>query len=82
MNIKNKPAVQMNQKDQIIYGLIRERDLLRMENQYLTEQIERIQKGIKVQLPSFYKPPVELPPINSATSKSASVPKATKKPVS
>jgi hypothetical protein len=35
MNIKNKPVIQMEEKDQIIYGLIRERDLLRLENQYL-----------------------------------------------
>lgn len=39
MNIKNKPIVQMEEKDQIIYGLIRERDLLRLENQYLKDQI-------------------------------------------
>ena len=30
MNIKNKPVVQMEEKDQIIYGLVRERDLLRL----------------------------------------------------
>ena len=30
MNIKNKPVVQMEEKDQIIYGLMRERDLLRL----------------------------------------------------
>lgn len=30
MNIKNKPVVQMEEKDQIIYGLARERDLLRL----------------------------------------------------
>lgn len=30
MNIKNKPVVQMDPKDQIIYGLIRERELLKL----------------------------------------------------
>jgi hypothetical protein len=39
MNIKNKPVVQMEEKDQIIYSLARERDLLRLENLYLREQI-------------------------------------------
>jgi kinesin family member 12 len=50
MNIKNKPVIQMEEKDQIIYGLARERDLLRLENQYLREQIEKITKG-KVTIP-------------------------------
>lgn len=39
MNIKNKPVIQMEEKDQVIYGLQRERDILRLENQYLREQI-------------------------------------------
>jgi hypothetical protein len=52
MNIKNKPVVQMEEKDQIIYGLARERDLLRLENQYLREQIEKITKG-KVPIPKM-----------------------------
>lgn len=30
MNIKNKPVIQMDPKDQVIYGLIRERELLRL----------------------------------------------------
>jgi kinesin family protein 12 len=30
MNIKNKPVVQMEEKDQVIYGLSRERDLLKL----------------------------------------------------
>ena len=41
MNIKNKPVVQMDQKDQIINNLQREIDLLRMENRYLREQLQR-----------------------------------------
>lgn len=52
MNIKNKPVIQMEEKDQIIYGLARERDLLRLENQYLREQIEKISKG-KVTIPKL-----------------------------
>lgn len=50
MNIKNKPVVQMEEKDQIIYSLARQRDLLRLENLYLREQIEKISKG-KVVIP-------------------------------
>ena len=45
MNIKNKPVIQMEEKDQIIYGLIRERDLLRLENQYLKDQIDKATGG-------------------------------------
>ncbi len=32
MNIKNKPVVQMEERDQFLYRMIRERDLLRIEN--------------------------------------------------
>ncbi len=45
MNIKNKPVIQMEEKDQIIYGMMRERDLLRLENDYLRSQIEKATKG-------------------------------------
>jgi hypothetical protein len=37
MNIKNKPVMQMGERDQIILNLTRERDLLKMENTYLRE---------------------------------------------
>ena len=35
MNIKNKPVIQMDAKDQIIFNLRREIQLLKMENDYL-----------------------------------------------
>ena len=35
MNIKNKPVVQMDAKEQIIYNLKREIQLLRLENDFL-----------------------------------------------
>jgi len=37
MNIKNKPVVQMDAKEQIIYNLKREIYLLKLENEYLKE---------------------------------------------
>jgi kinesin family protein 12 len=37
MNIKNKPIIQMDAKEQIIYNLKREIHLLRLENEYLKE---------------------------------------------
>lgn len=39
MNIKNKPVVQMDAKEQIIYNLKREIYLLKLENEYLKEQV-------------------------------------------
>lgn len=41
----------------------------------MTEQIERVTKGIKVQPPSFKKSHVDLPPITNSTNKSMSVSK-------
>lgn len=37
MNIKNKPIVQMDAKEQIIFNLKREIQLLKMENDYLKD---------------------------------------------
>ena len=66
MNIKNKPIVQMEEKDQIIYGLMRERDLLRLENQYLREQIEKSTKG-KAIMPKVEASKKALPPLSKGT---------------
>jgi len=41
MNIKNKPVILMEAKDQVVYNLQQERKLLKMENQYLREQLQR-----------------------------------------
>lgn len=41
MNIKNKPVIQIDQKDQTIVTLQKEIDLLRKQNIYLREQYER-----------------------------------------
>jgi hypothetical protein len=45
MNIKNKPILQMDAKEQIIFNLKREIQLLRMENSYLKEQVTRLNGG-------------------------------------
>ena len=45
MNIKNKPILQMDAKEQIIFNLKREIQLLRMENTYLKEQVTRLNGG-------------------------------------
>lgn len=39
MNIKNKPVLQMDAKEQIIFNLRREIQLLKMENEYLKEKL-------------------------------------------
>lgn len=39
MNIKNKPVIQMDEKEQIIFNLRREIQLLKMENEYLKDKL-------------------------------------------
>lgn len=39
MNIKNKPVIQMDEKEQELMNLIRENELLRAENKYLKDQL-------------------------------------------
>lgn len=39
MNIKNKPVIQMDEKEQIIFNLRREIQLLRLENSYFKEKL-------------------------------------------
>jgi len=45
MNIKNKPVVQMGQKDQIILNLNREIELFKMENKWLKQQLHQLSGG-------------------------------------
>lgn len=52
MNIKNKPIIQMDAKEQIIYNLKREIHLLRLENEYLKEQVYRLNGGKPINLPT------------------------------
>ena len=51
MNIKNKPIIQMDQKDQIIFNLQKEVEMLRMENAYLRDQLQRVSNGLPIEVP-------------------------------
>ncbi|OMJ79509.1 hypothetical protein SteCoe_20477 [Stentor coeruleus] len=46
MNIKNKPVIQVDNKEQIIFNLKREIQLLKLENDYLKDQLSRINGGL------------------------------------
>jgi hypothetical protein len=46
MNIKNKPVIQVDGKEQIIFNLKREIALLKLENEYLKENLTRINGGM------------------------------------
>ena len=43
MNIKNKPVVQMDPKEQIIFTLNKEIQLLKMENDLLKSQVIQLE---------------------------------------
>jgi hypothetical protein len=45
MNIKNKPVLQMDAKEQVIFNQKKEIQLLKMENNYLKEQVTRLNGG-------------------------------------
>lgn len=55
MNIRNKPMVQMDQKDQAIQEIQAEIDELKRENLYLREQYQRLNKGLPIKLPELTK---------------------------
>jgi len=55
MNVKNKPVIQMDDKSQSIYNLARENELLRMENQFLREQLQRAANGLPLEIPADFK---------------------------
>jgi kinesin family protein 12 len=55
MNVKNKPVIQMDDKSQSIYNLARENELLRMENQFLREQLQRAANGLSLEIPADFK---------------------------
>ena len=69
MNVKNKPVVHMDDKSQSIFNLTRENELLRMENKYLREQLQRVSNGLPLEIPADFKgvlnQPLQLGPINS-----------------
>ena len=49
MNIKNKPIIMMDDKEKIIFNLKREIKLMKMENEYLKEQVTRLNGGQPIQ---------------------------------
>jgi len=49
MNIKNKPVLQMDAKEQVIFNQKKEIQLLKMENNYLKEQVTRLNGGKPIQ---------------------------------
>jgi kinesin family member 12 len=51
MNIKNKPVLQMDAKDQIINTLKKEIQLLKMENEFLQSACAQLNGGQKIQMP-------------------------------
>lgn len=53
MNIKNKPAIQMDQKDQTIVSIQREIEVLKKQNVFLREQYQRVSKGLPLKIPEF-----------------------------
>ena len=55
MNIRNKPLIQMDQKDQIIQEIQSEIESLKKENIYLREQYQRINKGLPIKIPELEK---------------------------
>jgi hypothetical protein len=55
MNIRNKPMVQMDQKDQAIQEIQAEIDDLKRENLYLREQYQRLNKGLPIKMPELTK---------------------------
>jgi len=68
MSIKNKPILQVDSKSQIVMDLTRENELLKMENQYLREQLQRVTNGLPIDMPNFSpnkKNPKILPPLSS-----------------
>lgn len=70
MNIKNKPVIQMDEKEQIIYNLTRENELLRMENQFLRQQLQRAVSFLLV-TSQAQGLPIEIPPDNFGTMNGA-----------
>lgn len=55
MNVKNKPTIQMDDRSQAIYNLTKENELLKMENKFLREQLQRAANGLPLEIPGDFK---------------------------
>ena len=51
MNIKNKPVVQRDAKDQIIFSLKKECEILRLENDFLKQTVLELNGGKAIEMP-------------------------------
>lgn len=51
MNIKNKPVVQLDAKEQVIYNLRREVELLKLENKWLKGKMHEMNGGEPIEIP-------------------------------
>lgn len=65
MNIKNKPIVQMDKLEQDIYNLKSEAQRLRLENEWLKNEIYSLNGGKPIELPKQLTS-VHLPPIKGS----------------
>ena len=67
MNIKNKPKVQMEQKEQEIYTLRSRAQVLRLENEWLKQEIYKLNGGAPIEIPlGLKRDPLKLPPIRQS----------------
>jgi hypothetical protein len=64
----------MDPKEQIIFNLNRENELLRMENAYLREQLQRVTNGLPIEIPDLMNPrgSKQLPPLSSHNKNASS----------
>ena len=51
MNIKNKPVIQLDAKEQVIYNLRRETELLKLENSWLKAKVHELNGGNPIEMP-------------------------------
>jgi hypothetical protein len=74
MNIKNKPIIQMDEKEQIIYNLRREAALLKVENDYIKQEIYKMNGGKPIETNSLKLPPIKITtPIKKHRGSNASI---------
>lgn len=52
MNIKNKPIVQIDGKEQVLFNVKREIQLLRMENKFLKDELYKVTGGLPLEIGS------------------------------
>ena len=75
MSIRNKPVLQVDSKSQIVMELTRENELLKLENQYLRDQLQRVNNGLPIDVPDFtgqQRASGVLPPLSSQNRNASS----------